>query len=385
MCLSGRYERKQSVQKKTITMASQLLDGNFPLYTDGTVFGKSIAMSVDGTIMAVGNPLDDGGMGGARGSVRVYARDGSDWTQLGNPQLGNVSDDSGRYVALSSDGSVVAYAQNTTGSVLVLEWDDNLLIWNPRGGLVSYFNTYTDIKSISLSGDGTVLAVGLPMQNHVAVFKWTGATWTLRGVPDQLGVPVAISGANGSRFGYSVQLSADGATLAVGADRAGDPMSARGTARVFRWTGSTWTQRGSDIDGVNDGDWHGTSVALSSDGSLLAVGAPGFDSYRGCVRVFRWQGNTWTQRGATIEGDADSDGMGRSVALSADGGVLAVGAPHTGADGDHMGFARVFTWTANAWVQRGADAEGDSVPLFGRDICLSGDGLTLGVNQKNYI
>jgi len=354
---------------------STLLDGMFPHTGDGVVFGASVAISTDGTSMAVGNPIDNGGSGGPRGSLRVYTRDGSDWTQQGSRQLFNLQDDLARYVAMSSDGTVVAFTQDGTGSgfSLVREWDAGFNEWMPRGS-VRYTGATTPIKSISLSGDGTVFAVGHAAQNEVAVFKWNGVSWAQRGS--------ALAGDSvGSRFGYSVRLSADGAILAVGAYKQNTD---RGTVRVFRWNGSTWTQRGSDINGETAGDWHGRSIALSADGTVLAVGAPGFDSYRGYVRVFRWVSNAWAQRGASIEGDAESDGMGRSVALSADGSVVAVGAPHTGADVSNTGYARVFTWSNNAWVQRGADAEGDSVSLYGRDLCLSGDGLVLAVNQNNY-
>jgi WD40 repeat protein len=95
--------------------------------------------------------------------------------------------------------------------------------------------------------------------------------------------------------------------------------------------GGAWTQLGADIDGEAAGDNSGWSVALSSDGTRLAVGAYGNDGTgtdAGHVRVFDWDENqsTWTQVGADIDGEAAGDQSGQSVDLSSDGTRLAVGA-----------------------------------------------------------
>ena len=66
-----------------------------------------------------------------------------------------------------------------------------------------------------------------------------------------------------------------------------------GHVRVFDLVGSTWTQVGGDIDGEAAGDFFGFSVALSSDGTRLAVGGPlndGNGTDAGHVRVFDYDG-----------------------------------------------------------------------------------------------
>ena len=45
------------------------------------------------------------------------------------------------------------------------------------------------------------------------------------------------------------------------------------------------TQIGSDIDGQAANDQAGWSVSLSSDGSVVAIGAPGHDGSKGTVQV----------------------------------------------------------------------------------------------------
>ena len=69
-----------------------------------------------------------------------------------------------------------------------------------------------------------------------------------------------------------------------------------GHVRVFEWNGSAWTLLGNDIDGEAAGDLSGRCVALSDDGSIVAIGADGNDgsaSGAGHVRVYQWNGSSW--------------------------------------------------------------------------------------------
>ena len=72
---------------------------------------------------------------------------------------------------------------------------------------------------------------------------------------------------------------------------------------------SSWTQIGSDIDGEAANDSSGWSVSLSSDGSVVAIGAPmngdNSEDYknsgRGHVKIFKNVNNTWVQVGSDID------------------------------------------------------------------------------------
>jgi hypothetical protein len=90
--------------------------------------------------------------------------------------------------------------------------------------------------------------------------------------------------------------------------------------------GSTlWTQFLQDIDGEAAGDFSGLSVALSSDGKRVAIGAIGNGgengnaTFSGHVRVFDLTGSTPTQIGQDIDGEAAGNQSGISIALSSDG------------------------------------------------------------------
>ncbi|MGA1051451.1 MAG: hypothetical protein ACO3WU_04070, partial [Ilumatobacteraceae bacterium] len=70
---------------------------------------------------------------------------------------------------------------------------------------------------------------------------------------------------------------------------------------------STWTQLGADIDGATPDIESGNAVSLSADGTTVALGAANANDGTGYVSVLRWDGTTWTQLGADIDGEAAGD------------------------------------------------------------------------------
>ncbi len=96
-------------------------------------------------------------------------------------------------------------------------------------------------------------------------------------------------------FGTSVALSSDGKTLAIAigapANKNAEEEGLLGYVRVFYLNddNSTWAQVGQDIHGESSGDFFGFSLALSVDGKTLAIGAYGNDvngDGSGHVRVY---------------------------------------------------------------------------------------------------
>ena len=237
--------------------------------------------------------------------------------------------------------------------------------------------------SVALSADGNTLAVGGNIDNSNVgatwVFTRTGTTWSQQG-PKLVG-----TGATGTSVlqGTSVALSADGNTLAVGGR--GDNNNA-GATWVFTRTGTTWDQQGPKLIGA-DSRAAGYSVALSADGNTLAIGAPGTDFGLGATWVFTRTGTAWNQQGpklirAGVNGSAVQQGF--SVALSADGNTLATGAP---SDANETGATWVFTRTGTTWSQQGPKLVGTGASgLYGvsqgTSIALSADGNTLAASGK---
>ena len=108
----------------------------------------------------------------------------------------------------------------------------------------------------------------------------------------------------------------------------------------------TWSKVGQDIDGENRGDRFGDSVSLSADGTVVAIGSPNNNengSASGHVRVFKLDGSSWAKVGQDIDGENAGDRSGLSVSLSADGSVVAIGAPYNDENGSYSGHVRVFS------------------------------------------
>ena len=148
-----------------------------------------------------------------------------------------------------------------------------------------------------------------------------------------------------------------------------------------------WMQLGQDIDGEAAGDQSGYSVSLSSDGTTVAIGAYGNDgngSYSGHVRIYAWNSATsaWEQQGADIDGEAADDGSGWSVSLSSDGTTVAIGAYYNDGNGSLSGHVRIYAWNSatSAWEQQGADIDGEAADdRSGWSVSLSSDGTTVAI------
>ena len=135
--------------------------------------------------------------------------------------------------------------------------------------------------------------------------------------------------APGDQNGYSISLSSDGTIVAIGAIYNDGGGSNSGHVRVYQYSSGSWTQLGQDIDGGGLDEDSGYSVSLSSDGTIVAIGAPearkNGEGSEGLTRVYRWNGtDTWTQIGEDIHGQAITDDSGAGVGLSSDGTILVV-------------------------------------------------------------
>ena len=330
----------------------------------GDYSGISVSLSSDGNTLAIGAVYNDGA-GSNAGHVRVYYWDTvatpNKWTKRGSDIDGESAGDfSGVSVSLSSDGNTLVvgghYNDGTgldAGHARVYDW--NTVAWTKRGSDIDgeAANDQSGV-SVSISSDGNTVAIGARYNDdagvdagHARVYDWDTVTtpnqWTQRGQD--------VNGeAAGDYSGWSVSLSSDGNTVAIGAlnnDASGNLLSNAGHARVYDWDTVAWTQRGSDIDGEAAGDNSGWSVSLSSDGNRIAVGAvynDGTGSDAGHVRVYEWNTTSWTQYGLDIDGEATGDNSGRSVKFSSDGNTVAVGAVYNDGNGTSSGHARVFKY-----------------------------------------
>jgi len=367
------------------------IDGEHERDFSGGTAG-AIAMSKDGRILAIGAPGNDASGDGA-GHVRIFEMRGAAWMQRGSDIDGEAGGDgSGRTVAMSDAGDIVAigasdnrgtsdnrFAQNF-GHVRVYKWYETSGEWSQLGDDIDGVGKDDRLsgmgRAIALSADGNTMAVGAygnnneagPDAGHVRIFDLQNAGWVQRGS--------AIHGEQGRTFrgdwfGGDVALSADGNTMAAGAmfNDAEEWESKSGHVRVFDWHEARdghgdWVQRGGDIDGEN-GDYSGSSLAMSTDGLRVAVGSPRVNDYGeivpGRVRVYDWTSALeWVQRGQTISSEVVKDEFGKALAMNEEGTIVAVGAYLHNAPKDTEGHVRVFAWDGSGWVQRGTAIAGEN-------------------------
>ncbi|MBI2345085.1 hypothetical protein HYV10_03370 [Candidatus Dependentiae bacterium] len=307
------------------------------------------------------------------GRVEIYKFDGSNWVQVGSSIDGeNAGDSAGTSVALSSDGQTVAIGENlwssSKGRVRIFKFDGSN--WTLVGLAIDGENAGDSAgTSVALSSDGQTVAIGesawSTATGRVRIFKFDGSSWTLVGL--------AINGENvGDTTGFSVALNSDGQTVAIG-----EPNwdTSKGRTRVFKFNGSSWILVGLAINGSNTGDLAGDSVALSADGQTVAVGEPYWLSggNNGRVRIYAFDGSSWTLIGNTINGENGNDFVGDSVALSSDGTIVAIGEKGW-LNGANNGRIRVFKSDGSNWLQLGSAINGENADSAGVSIALSSNG-----------
>lgn len=283
-------------------------------------FGLDVGLSADGNRLAVGAPL------GGAGAVHVFQRDGSAWQRQSvlTASGGEQGDVLGVSVALSADGTTLAAgapyedssaagvdgnaADNSAedaGAVYVFalsgsDWQQQAYLKADNPDAEDNFGI-----RVALSGNGLVLAVGVDEEDSSAtgingdgtdnsadeagaayVFVRSGGGWM-----QDAYIKASNTGA-GDEFGAAVALNQDGSVLAVGSEAesgggtglAGDPQDnsafKAGAAYVYRRGSDGWQQqayvKASNTD--DDEDDFGTSLGLSANGDVLAVGAYGEDS-----------------------------------------------------------------------------------------------------------
>jgi hypothetical protein len=235
---------------------------------------------------------------------------------------------------------------------------------NYTSGTITATFIVTPNQAISLSGDGSVFAFGKPNFNSqagkVEIYSWNGSSWIQKGS--------ILNGSSGDSFGYSLSLSNTGNTIAIGAYSG---QSSQGYAKVYEFISNDWQLKGSQINGDNTNDEFTRSISLSLDGTTFAGGSPS-SNY---VKIFSWNGSAWTQKGLTLTGEASSR-YSESIQLSSDGSLIAIGAPNFSTN---TGYTKVFEFVSNSWMQKGSTLNGAAInEYFGYSVSLSGTDLAVG-------
>jgi len=394
-------------------------------------FGESVAISADGNTILVGAPGAKIGSNARQGAAYIFSRQSSGtgvWYQYKKLTAvdGTQEDQFGHSVAISADGSTVAvgairddalegynvgsvYTFNVvptvvvvgsiTGSVLTVssitagtgKLTVGTLITGPGipsgvhitqlySGTIGGIGTYnisvsltlpitgasitgsidwtqtakivaSDCRpddnfgcSISMTTTGNYIAIG-SYNSDVGIYQNSGAVYyygrSLSGTVATYTQSAKLNAndiTTGQGFGYSIDMNDAGTAMIIGAPF-GSPtgsLAEIGSAYVFTKNVNGWTQRSKIYaSDYAAGDKFGYSVAISSSERFFAVGSPDDDyttptatNEQGSVYVYNNDGTGWVQTAKLIPGDAASgDQFGYSVAMTPDAATVAAGAP----------------------------------------------------------
>ncbi|MCP4138396.1 MAG: hypothetical protein GY754_45965 [bacterium] len=298
----------------------------------------------------------------------------------------------GKRVAISSDGKTIVtgteHMEGWSGNVFVYSWTGNS--WNETKLKASDSADFLNFgSSVAISSDGNTIAVGAfdakdfgGCSGSVYIFSRLGSSW------NQTQKLTASDAAAEDYFGFSVAISSDGNSIVVGARFNDDKGENSGSAYVYNWTGSRWneTQKLTASDGAAD-DCFGIDVAVSSSGSTIVVGAyknkdNGANS--GSVYIFSRSGSSWNQTQKLLASDgAVGDRFGYRVVISSDGSTIAVGAYYDNDNGEGSGSAYVYNWTGSSWNETKIIAsDGAAGDLFGDSLAISPEGSTIVVGAR---
>ena len=374
-------------------------------------FGYMIALSGDGDTMAVAAPYEASAATGIdgdqsddsipqAGAVYIFNRSGEAWTQqayikasnTGEAGVGNELGDGDQFgfgLALSGDGDTLAV------------------------GAISEDSADTGVGADQ--SDNSALSAGA-----VYIYSRTGDAWE-----QQAYLKTSNSG-GGDLFGYSVALSADGGMLAATAyDEDGslagtnevqdDESVGSGALYIFSRDGGAWTQRAYLKPSNSErNDAFGVAVAISADGNTVVGTGLDEDSMNtgvnstprpdmqinlstGAVYVFTRDDGGWSEQAyIKASNTGANDTFGARLALSGDGGTLAVGAQLEDSAGQGVdavqdddsaqeaGAVYLFTHNGSAWTQsayvKGSNTE--AFDEFGSSLALNGDGTLMAVGAR---
>lgn len=383
------------------------------------LFGWSIALSADGNTLAVGAPAEDSKAIGANGdqsnndstnagAVYVFIKQDGVWIQqaylkASNTEQPNVNayrtlpnDRFGYKVALSDDGNTLAVT--------------SLLEDSPSYGINCNQANY-ETTTYASSSDPAYTFIAAQDYNTGAVYVFTrsAAEWTQESYIKPSYFKSEL------RFGETIALSGDGNTLAVGATS--DSLAYAG---VLKYTASSAREC---FEYYPSSSSSSSSVSSSSSSSSSANSSASYNggTNSGSVHVFIRGTEGWVEQAIVKHSNAQQgDAFGASVALSTDGNTMVVGAigedsQAKGVNGDQAdnscvypdkdslyvlelpcdratyqnyginnGAAYVFTRSGGEWTQEAylKPATTFFSTLFGSSVDISGDGNTLAVGAK---
>ena len=386
--LSSNYEYLEIQKILASDYADNIDSGPWSMGPNGGGLGSSIAISADGNTAIVGARFDDASPNENNGAAYIFTRSGSTWTEqqkiLASDRMNY--ENFGSSVAISADGNTVLIGKDQSAAAYIFTrsgstWVEQQKILASDGGDFG--------QSVAISADGNTVLIGsrtqdtFPTEDNGAAYIFTrsGSTWV-----EQQKILTSDIESN-DQLGFSVAISADGNTVLIGTrNESTSPNSFNGAAYIFTRSGNTWVEQQKILaSDRQDFDDFGFSVAISADGNTVLIGAVSEDTSpnanNGAAYIFTRSGSAWTEQQKILSSDAqDFDDFGSSVVISADGNTVIVGASSEGTSPNFSnGAAYIFTRSGSTWTEQQKILASDRMngDNFGSSVAISADGNTV--------
>jgi hypothetical protein len=256
-------------------------------------------------------------------------------------------------------------------------WSSNGSIATPVGSSVS---------SMRFSNDGRYIVIGMSLHLTIGLVRVYKENTLFENNWEQIGIDLFGVDYLG-KFGHKVEINDSGSRIFVGAPEAntnGGTLFKAGFVKVYEWNGVFWDEK-NIIEGQNPSELLGTSISISKDGNLLAIGSPGFTRTTivnsvvtsvnvGKTSVYRYVNGTWEDYlGSVIDNGTEGARNAFSLSLSSDGRTLAVGSESNGG-------VRVYAISALNWRPIGSHISGN----FGKTVSISDDATVVIGSENEY-
>jgi len=320
--------------------------------------------------------------------------DTQSWYALGNDIGGlNTSyDDRAHGVQISRDGNIVALtgagvASNSNGTdsqreARIYEYNSGTNTWDQLGSSIVVNataniwwqgNSYGE-ENIALNGDGTIVALGVPVANSnyglVRVYQYTSGSWV------QLGSDL-IGSATNSTYGTTIGLNTEGTVLSTLDSVKSNASGYNGEVFTYEYSGGAWTKRESG-NGVYLDATHTYAMAMNYDATVIALGSHTYSGSKGMAAVYQYNADTqtWSQMGSNIYNPNSNGEFGQTgrLAISGDGTVFVAGSTYG---------SYVYKYKNSAWSLFGSNTSLMSSSSQYMGPALNSDGTILVVaNHK---
>ena len=368
--------KKYGIEVYELNGGSWSQTGQTIISRDST-YDDKISVSEDGSVIIVGDSYysdpNSADQFSYEGQVKVYQNRSGSWSQLGNTIIGtNYLEYFGDKVDISNDAQTIAIASsqvNGDDSIQVYNLINNN--WVKKGSTINQSDT-GDILSLQLSNNG----------NHIVVGELYNARM-LKYTSDWEQVNLTVTGDDDTdEFGYAIAIAGDASLFAVGAPSI-STTNRNGYVSFFEENKNSINQFGDDVYGTGSYDVLGSSVSVSGNGNIIAVGSRG--SYNsggvwkvGNVKVYEKTNNGLQQIGSDIRNitDFDSGEFGSEVRLNQEGNILAVSAPYLFTD---YGGVYIYKRLGNNWEPLGNVIVGNKDTYSGSGLAISEDGYTVAI------